>query len=220
MEASFPASGRHAGSPRSRKLLAGRALSRKRRVSCGPPDGRRSPEGRQGRTVHMGGAAASGRNGNGKSAIVRHGAPRRSDFAGWSKVAGRRVSTCTGVHKGSGPVLGMAPREGNHPVLEGTTSSAFYRGFLKGLFDSDGSVQGTTAGGKRPLARSNLDTLGAVQRMLARLGIRAHLRKPPGGPERPMPDGAGRLALYPCKDQHELVISKGNMARFAALVGF
>lgn len=175
-------------------------------------------------SVWAGAAASGGETVMAKVLSCAMGLPRRSDFAGWSKVAGRdEYRLALASIRDLAMSLGMAPGEkGITPVLEGTTSSAFYRGFLKGLFDSDGSVQGTTAKGVSVrLARSNLDTLGAVQRMLARLGIQSTIyENRREASERPMPDGKGALALYPCKDQHELVISKGNMARFAALVGF
>ncbi|MFN7661102.1 MAG: LAGLIDADG family homing endonuclease, partial [Dolichospermum sp.] len=51
-------------------------------------------------------------------------------------------------------------------------SYEFYRGFLRGLFDADGSVQGNQQKGVSVrLAQSNLEPLKIVQRMLARLGI-------------------------------------------------
>ena len=57
------------------------------------------------------------------------------------------------------------------PALE-QCSSDFCRAFLRGLFDADGSVQGTTAKGVSVrLAQSDLATLEAAQRMLLRLGI-------------------------------------------------
>ena len=62
--------------------------------------------------------------------------------------------------------------------------SAFYRGFLRGLFDCDGSVQGTQAKGVSVrLAQSDLPRLEAVQRMLLRLGIASTIyrdRRPAG----------------------------------------
>ncbi|MHC1566872.1 MAG: LAGLIDADG family homing endonuclease [Candidatus Syntropharchaeia archaeon] len=51
-------------------------------------------------------------------------------------------------------------------------SSAFYRGFLRGLFDADGSVQeNQSKGGSIRLSQNNFEVLKAVQRMLLRLGI-------------------------------------------------
>lgn len=107
------------------------------------------------------------------------------------------------------------------PALE-RRSAAFYMGFLRGIFDADGSVQGTAQKGVSVrLAQSNLERLRVIQRMLARFGIvatiyenrRDHYR-------REMPDGKGGTALYDCLPQHELVISRDNIVRFAEIVGF
>jgi ribonucleoside-diphosphate reductase alpha chain len=101
-------------------------------------------------------------------------------------------------------------------------SFAFYQGFLRGLFDADGSVQGTqTKGVSVRLAQSDLQTLESAQRMLARLGIISHIylnRREAG--DRPMPDGKGGLTPYFCKAQHELVIAEDNLQHFAAVIGF
>lgn len=98
----------------------------------------------------------------------------------------------------------------------------FYRGFLRGLFDADGSVQGSQAKGiSVRLAQSNLSILEAVQRMLARLGIIAKLyqeRRPAG--DRLLPDSDRNLAPYPCQAQHELIIAKDNLQVFQQLIGF
>ena len=57
------------------------------------------------------------------------------------------------------------------PALE-RCSYDFYRGFLRGLFDAAGSVEGSQLTGLRVrLAQSDLPRLEAVQRMLLRLGI-------------------------------------------------
>lgn len=98
----------------------------------------------------------------------------------------------------------------------------FYRGFLRGLFDADGSVQGNQSKGVSiRLAQSNWANLAAVQRMLARLGIVAKLyrgRRPEG--YHLMPDCDRNLAPYYCQAQHELVIAKDNLWLFQQLVGF
>ena len=97
------------------------------------------------------------------------------------------------------------------------TSSDFYQGFLRGLFDADGSVQGTQEKGVSVrLAQSDLATLEAVQRMLLRLGISSTLyrdRREAGS--RLPPDGRGGRAEYATQAQHELVVSGENLARFA-----
>jgi ribonucleoside-diphosphate reductase alpha chain len=101
-------------------------------------------------------------------------------------------------------------------------SAAFYRGFLQGLFDADGSVQGDQEKGVSiRLAQSDLALLERVQRMLARLGIMATIyreRRPAGMKE--LPDGRGGLAPYPVKAQHELVVAHDNIAVFADVIGF
>ncbi len=57
-------------------------------------------------------------------------------------------------------------------------SGDFYRGFLAGLFDAAGSVQGARAEGVSvKLRRHDVATLEAVQRMLLRLGILSVIRE-------------------------------------------
>ncbi len=101
-------------------------------------------------------------------------------------------------------------------------SYEFYRGFLQGLFDADGSVQGhQTKGLSVRLAQSNLANLEAVQRMLGRLGIVATIyqeRRPEG--YRLLPDSDREPVAYFCQTQHELVIANDNLQVFQALVGF
>jgi intein/homing endonuclease len=107
------------------------------------------------------------------------------------------------------------------PAIE-EGSYEFYRGFLRGLFDADGGVQGTqNKGVSVRLAQSNLDSLKAVQRMLARIGIIATIyqeRRPAG--YRSMPDSDRQPASYFCQPQHELVISGDNLTYFHTLIGF
>ena len=101
-------------------------------------------------------------------------------------------------------------------------SFVFYQGFLRGLFDADGSVQGTQSKGVSVrLAQSHLENLEAVQRMLARIGIASKLyqnRRDAG--ERLLPDGKDGFSSYFCKAQHELIIAGDNLGRFAEVVGF
>ncbi|WP_084542879.1 LAGLIDADG family homing endonuclease [Deinococcus murrayi] len=101
-------------------------------------------------------------------------------------------------------------------------SYEFYRGFLQGLFDADGSVQGNHKNGVSVrLAQSDLTLLQRTQRMLARLGILSTLapnRRVAGS--RPMPDGAGGQREYVHKAQHELILSGSNLALYSELIGF
>jgi ribonucleoside-diphosphate reductase alpha chain len=107
------------------------------------------------------------------------------------------------------------------PAME-QASSAFARGLLRGLFDTDGSVQGNQAKGVSiRLAQNDLPLLQGVQRMLLRQGINSTIyrdRRPAG--RRPLPDGKGGLALYDCDAQHELVVSGVNLIAFQQRIGF
>ncbi|MEM9220458.1 MAG: ribonucleoside-triphosphate reductase, adenosylcobalamin-dependent [Cyanobacteria bacterium P01_F01_bin.150] len=112
------------------------------------------------------------------------------------------------------------------PAVE-QASYPFYRGFLRGLFDADGSIQDDNVQGTQQkgvsvrLAQSNLDTLEAVQRMLARIGIAATIyknRRPAG--TRMLPNSQRQPAEYVYKAQHELIIVNDNLDQFQALVGF
>ncbi len=111
--------------------------------------------------------------------------------------------------------------KGVSPEIE-RTSSPFHRGFLRGLFDADGTVVGTQEKGVSVrLAQSDLPLLRAVQRMLHRLGIVCTIyegRREAGSKR--LPDGKGGMREYPIKPQHELVISCENLVRFADRVGF
>ncbi|MEX0892278.1 MAG: LAGLIDADG family homing endonuclease [Gemmatimonadota bacterium] len=148
--------------------------------------------------------------------------PHRADFQGWSAVAGRgehrmRLAALSHLRQG----FGMGTDKAITPAME-RTSSDFHRGFLRGLFDADGSVQGShTRGVSVHLAQSDATRLEAVQRMLLRLGIASTLyreRRPAGSAV--LPGGRGGMASYPTRAQHELVVSRENLVRFADMVGF
>ena len=149
--------------------------------------------------------------------------PHRADFAGWSAVAGRdEFRLKSAALRDLALELGLEPgRKAITPALE-RASSAACRGFLRGLFDADGSVQGSQVKGVSVrLAQSDLARLEAVQRMLLRLGIPARLyrnRRAAGASL--LPDGRGGSTLYPTAAQHELVISGESLARYAELIGF
>lgn len=150
--------------------------------------------------------------------------PHRSDFRGWYKVKGRNEYRMSPVSlKKLALSLGMQP---GGKVLthyaETYTSSEFYKGFLRGFFDADGSVQGSTCKGvSLRLAQSNIKILEAVQRMLARFGILSTIYKD-RRPEKEtlLPDGKNGRAFYKTQPQHELVISKDNIKVYEEKIGF
>jgi len=151
------------------------------------------------------------------------GLRHRADFAGWHAVAGGAEWRWK-----SAALRDLAEsfdlREGSKRPAKAIelASSSFYRGFLRGLFDTDGSVQGSQNKGiSVRLAQSDLETLECVQRMLLRLGIVATIyadRRVAG--TRPLPDGRGGIREYPTRAQHEVVIANDNLIRFADLIGF
>jgi ribonucleoside-diphosphate reductase alpha chain len=149
--------------------------------------------------------------------------PHREDFKGWSAVRGRAEYRLSVGHvRRLGKRLGLNPGRKTVTMEMERASSAFYRGLLRGLFDADGSVQGSQAKGVSVrLAQSDLEMLKSVQRMLLRCGIfsRIYQNRRGSGTAR-LPDGKGGTKGYPIKPQHELAISKENLGRFLSEIGF
>src|SRR3989304_6814469 len=102
------------------------------------------------------------------------------------------------------------------------TSSDFQRGFLRGLFDADGSVQGNLLKGiSIRLSQSDINVLFIVQQMLARLGIISTIyknRRVVG--KQMMPNSFGGYSEYNVRANHELVISRINWIKFIDCIGF
>ncbi len=149
--------------------------------------------------------------------------PHRTDFNGWMKVKGRdeyRLSLASINELAKS--LGLRHEDKTITKEIEMTSSDFYKGFLKGLFDADGTVLGTQQKGVSVrLSQSDVGILKAVQRMLLRLGIASTIYTNRRiEQEKMMPDGKGNQKLYLIKAQHELVISEENLLRFYNVVGF
>ncbi len=149
--------------------------------------------------------------------------PHRADFSGWYKVKGRdeyRISTrfikelanSFGIFQGEKTVTDKIEK----------SSYEFHRGFLRGIFDADGSVQGNQIKGVSiRLSQSNISILTSVQRMLLRLGIFSRIYKNRRDESmKLMPNGKGGKKLYKIKPQHELVISGENLSYFSERIGF
>jgi len=144
-------------------------------------------------------------------------------FRGWTEIAERgefRLATKALANLASG--MGLSSEVKTVTKSIECASSAFYCGFLRGLFDADGSVQGTQSKGVSVrLSQSSLATLEGVQRMLLRLGIASRIyqnRRKEGTSL--LPDGKGHSKLYPTRANHELVVSCENLQRFSDIVGF
>lgn len=150
--------------------------------------------------------------------------PHRADFQGWQRpVAGRgEVRLVSGALRRLALELGMAPgRKAVTPAVE-RGSAAFCAGVLRGLFDADGSVQGSQDKGVSVrLTQVDLATLEAAQRMLQRLGIAATLyRERHRADLHALPDGRGGMKHYPTQAVHELVVTDDNLREFAEHIGF
>ncbi|NLO83057.1 MAG: TSCPD domain-containing protein [Clostridiales bacterium] len=117
---------------------------------------------------------------------------------------------------------GIVP--GNKRITEKLerTSYEFHRGFLRGLFDADGTVTGNHDKDVAiRLWQNDTEGLKIVQRMLLRLGIASTIymeRKPKENKE--MPDGKGGMKEYSVKTGHELVITSDNIQVFFEKIGF
>ncbi len=150
--------------------------------------------------------------------------PHRSDFRGWQRPIASRgeCRLASAALRDLAYAWGMT--EGHKaltPQIE-AASSDFSAGFLRGLFDADGSVQGQQDKGVSVrLTQSDATTLEGVQRMLLRLGIVSTLyrNRRPAGMAR-LPDGRGGHRLYPQQATHEIVISGDNLELFQQLIGF
>ncbi len=149
--------------------------------------------------------------------------PHRADFRGFTRVPNRKETRLTlkALYDLAG-TYGLSETFKGVSVEIEQTSSAFHEGFLRGLFDTDGTVVGDQSKGiSVRLAQSDIALLEAVQRMLHRLGIVSSLyteRRVAG--TRPLPDGRGGMREYDIKVQHELVISRENLVWFADRIGF
>lgn len=147
----------------------------------------------------------------------------RADFRGWQAVGGRsewRLSTA--ALKALSGRMGMTPEYKGVTTKIERSSARGHAGFIRGLFDADGSVQGSQAKGVSVrLAQSDIARLEGVQRMLLRLGVTSTIyRDRRANAEAQLPDGNGGTATYAIQDQHELVISGEDLAVFAERVGF
>jgi ribonucleoside-diphosphate reductase alpha chain len=96
------------------------------------------------------------------------------------------------------------------------------KGYLRGLFQADGTVQRDDANAYCTirLASSHQPLLKDVQLLLANFGIFCRiLRRRPAG-QRLMPDGKGGQRLYDCRADYELIIGSGSRDRFMDEIGF
>jgi len=96
------------------------------------------------------------------------------------------------------------------------------RGYLRGLFQADGTVQRDD---KRAyctirLASSQRGLLQDVQTLLTNYGIFSRIHKRREAGERLLPDGKGGKGAYACQADYELLIGSESRDRFMREIGF
>ena len=105
-------------------------------------------------------------------------------------------------------------------VWQGTEECV--RAYLRGLFQTDGTVNASPTGDTCSVRLSSVHRplLQEVQQLLANFGVfcRIHLRREAG--VRPLPDGRGGKKLYECQDQFELIIDGESREVFMRDIGF
>ncbi len=153
-----------------------------------------------------------------------HTLPHRSDFKGFQTMIGARKENRMRI----AALRDLAAKYNIVPGKKKITndieksSYEFYRGFLRGLFDTDGTVVGDhNRGLSVRLWQNDLECLKRVQRMLLRLGIASTVYQNRKNEEiKSMPDGKGGYKDYPVKSGHELVITQDNLLAFSEIIGF
>ncbi|HYB66076.1 MAG TPA: LAGLIDADG family homing endonuclease [Steroidobacteraceae bacterium] len=96
------------------------------------------------------------------------------------------------------------------------------RGYLRGLFQTDGTVQrdDRNACCTIRLASSQPSLLKDVQMLLANFGIFCRVLQRRAAGQRLLPDGKGGKRAYDCKADYELIIGSGSRDRFMEEIGF
>ncbi|MEY8689302.1 MAG: LAGLIDADG family homing endonuclease [Leptothrix sp. (in: b-proteobacteria)] len=101
-------------------------------------------------------------------------------------------------------------------------SEACVKGYLRALFQTDGTVNISTSSQSCSvrLASVHRPLLQEVQILLANFGVfaRIHLRR--DATDRLMPDGHGGQREYHCQPQHELIIDGESRENFMQQIGF
>ena len=157
--------------------------------------------------------------------VVGASADQRQRYA----IGAGAVAVCDEPRVRSSRLLRLAAEHGlsvgdQHKVPESVFrgTEAMQRGFLQALFTADGTVADSIAKGASVCLTSiSRALLCDVQRLLLNFGIASTLytERRHGG-LRLLPDGRGGQRPYACQPYHELVITRDNLARFAAEIGF
>lgn len=108
------------------------------------------------------------------------------------------------------------------PELIWRGSEACVRGYLRALFQTDGTVNvsGSSQSCSIRLSSSYPELLKDVQVLLANFGVLARLRLRRQAEVKEMPNGKGGQGAYACKAQYELIIDGQSRERFMKDIGF
>ncbi len=135
-----------------------------------------------------------------------------------ARVQSTRLGRLVGEKYGVSPAnkLMGVPRQ----VLSG--SEDMQRGFLAALFTADGHVSGSPVKGVSVrLTSISVALLKDVQRMLLNFGIASRLyAERHGARTADLPDGKGGERAYESQADHDLVVARDNVGRFAREIGF
>ena len=109
------------------------------------------------------------------------------------------------------------------PEIVWRGSEECVKGYLRGLFQSDGTVNvsgndGTSCSVR--LASSEPTLLKDVQMLLANFGVFARILKRRAAGPRLLPDGKGSRKEYTCKADYELIVDGESRERFMSEIGF
>lgn len=96
------------------------------------------------------------------------------------------------------------------------------RGYIQGLFQTDGTVNISGRGKSCSIRLSSSEPrlLQDVQVLLANFGIFSRIRHRRAAGKRLLPDGKGGKKLYMCRDNYELIIDGESRERFMKEIGF
>ncbi len=150
-------------------------------------------------------------------AIKDAGVGHRSNWGGWNAHGPDKQELRSAAIRDLASRFGIT--RGHKTISPQVTaaSSDFIVGFLRGLFDTDGHVEGSSVAGgvSVRLGQSDAEFLGTVRVMLLALGIRSVVRagRPAGNYE--LPGGT-----YWTKDSFRLIIAGEHVDRFAKVIGF
>ncbi|MGB6450181.1 MAG: LAGLIDADG family homing endonuclease [Steroidobacteraceae bacterium] len=109
------------------------------------------------------------------------------------------------------------------PEIVWRGNEACVKGYLRGLFQSDGTVNASGRNGTScsvRLASSVPALLKDVQVLLANFGVFSSIKKRRDAGSRLLPDGKGGKREYPCKADYELIIDGESRERFISEIGF